>query len=214
MQSSILAPLERIGGHACEWPRASAGLDPMPISCFTEGQNIYSSGERAALAFRVEYGAVRVSRVLASGRRQILSFHFGGNWFGLQTEDCRRFTAQAIGSTRLRSVDLQKNPGMWPELLPAVLENCVSAEEHQLVVSRQSAVERVAGFLIEMSTRLGRTNIFVLSMPRIDVADYLGLTIETVSRCLTKLKNKRLIRLHGARGIEIIDQGRLRDLCL
>ncbi|MBP1888006.1 helix-turn-helix domain-containing protein [Sinorhizobium mexicanum] len=189
-------------------------VESKPTSSFVDGQSIYSSGERVGQAYRVEFGAVRVYRVLANGRRQILAFHFGGNWFGLQNGDRHRSTAEAIGVTGIRSINLQKDPHIWQGLLPAVLENFSSAQEHQLVICRQSAVERVAAFLLEMSERAGNSQRFELFMPRVDVADYLGLTIETVSRSLTKLKNKGIIKLHGPRGIEIMQYRALQGLCL
>ncbi|WEX91014.1 helix-turn-helix domain-containing protein [Sinorhizobium garamanticum] len=195
-------------------PLTQGQVESMPISSFVNGQCIYSSGERAGQAYRVEFGAVRVYRVLANGRRQILAFHFGGNWFGLQNEDLHRSNAEAIGVTGVKSVSLHEDPLIWQGLLPAVLENFLSAQEHQLVIGRQSAVERVAAFLLEMSDRSGHSYRLELSMPRVDVADYLGLTIETVSRSLTKLKNKRIINLLGARGIEILEYRALQNLCL
>ncbi|MCA1444008.1 helix-turn-helix domain-containing protein [Ensifer sp. IC4062] len=213
MHTSILAP--RSGINVLPMELTFGGdVESKPTSSFVDGQSIYSSGERAGQAYRVEFGAVRVYRVLANGRRQILAFHFGGNWFGLQNEDLHRSTAEAIGVTGIKSISLQNDPHTWQGLLPAVLENFSSAQEHQLVIGRQSAVERVAAFLLEMSERTGGSPKFELFMPRVDVADYLGLTIETVSRSLTKLKNKGIIKLHGPRGIEIIRHRVLQDLCL
>ncbi|OAP34097.1 helix-turn-helix domain-containing protein [Sinorhizobium americanum] len=203
----------RISAVAME-PARLGMVDARPISSFVDGESIYSSGERAGQAYRVEFGAVRVYRVLANGRRQILAFHFGGSWFGLQNESQHRSTAEAIGVTGVKSINLQENPHAWQGLLPAVLENFLSSQEHQLVIGRQSAVERVAAFLLEMSQHSAHSHRFELFMPRMDVADYLGLTIETVSRSLTKLKNKGIIRLHGARGIEIVEYGVLQRLCL
>ncbi|MCA1371694.1 helix-turn-helix domain-containing protein [Bradyrhizobium sp. BRP14] len=193
--------------------REQGEVDSRPTSSFVDGQSIYSSGERAGQAYRVEFGAVRVYRVLANGRRQILAFHFGGSWFGLQNGDHHRSTAEAIGATGVKCVSLRESPHVWHGLLPAVLENFSSAQEHQLVIGRQSAVERIAAFLLEMSAHAGHSRRFELFMPRVDVADYLGLTIETVSRSLTKLKNKDIIKLHGARGIEIVEYRALQNLC-
>ncbi|PJR13145.1 helix-turn-helix domain-containing protein [Sinorhizobium meliloti] len=214
MHTSLLPSSRRFTGAIHVERRAQGGLESRRISSFVDGQSIYSSGEKAGQAYHVEYGAVRVYRVLANGRRQILAFHFGGNWFGLQNEDLHRSTAEAIGVTGLKSVSLHEGPHIWQGLFPAVLENFVSAQEHQLVIGRQSAVERVAAFLLEMSDRSGHSHRFDLFMPRTDVADYLGLTIETVSRSLTKLKNKGIIKLHGARGIEIVEYRVLQNLCL
>ncbi|WP_245269665.1 helix-turn-helix domain-containing protein [Ensifer sp. WSM1721] len=195
-------------------PPTRGEVEKRQVSSFVDGQRIYSSGGRAGQAYRVEFGAVRVYRVLASGRRQILAFYFGGNWFGLQTGDRHRETAEAIGVTGIKSVSLREDPCLWQGLLPAVLENFSSAQEHQLVIGRQSAIERVAAFLLEMSDRAGHSQSFELYMSRVDVADYLGLTIETVSRSLTKLKNKGIIKLRGARGIEIVQYRALQNLCL
>ncbi|QFI70213.1 helix-turn-helix domain-containing protein [Sinorhizobium alkalisoli] len=189
-------------------------VESKPVSNFVDGQSIYSDGERAGQVYRVEFGAVRVYRVLASGRRQILDFHLGGNWFGLQNEDFRRSSAEAIGTTGIKSISLRETRYIWQGLLPVVLENFSSAQEHQLVIGRQSALERVAAFLLEMSNRSGGACRFDLFMPRIDIADYLGLTIETVSRALTKLKNGSIIRLQGTRGVEIVNYRALQNLCL
>ncbi|MCA1409208.1 helix-turn-helix domain-containing protein [Ensifer sp. IC3342] len=214
MNTSILVSPGRLIGAVPMRPPTQGQVESRPIISFIDGQSIYSPGQRAGQAYRVEFGAVRVYRVLANGRRQILAFHFGGNWFGLQNEDRHRSTAEAIGATGVKSVSLQEDPHIWQGLLPAVLENFLSAQEHQLVIGRQSAVERVAGFLLEMSDRSGHSHRFELFMPRVDIADYLGLTIETVSRSLTKLKKKGIIKLHGARGIEIVAYGVLQKLCL
>ena len=214
MNESIMASSGRHINAVPFGPRTHGTVESGPVSSFVDGQSIYTSGERAGQAYRVEFGAVRVYRVLANGRRQILAFHFGGSWFGLQTGDRHRSTAEAIGITGVKSVSLQEDPHIWQGLLPVVLENFSSAQEHQLVIGRQSAIERVAAFLLEMSDHSGHSHKFDLSMPRADVADYLGLTIETVSRSLTKLKNKRIIKLHGARGIEIVEYRLLQKLCL
>ncbi|MCA1371367.1 helix-turn-helix domain-containing protein [Bradyrhizobium sp. BRP14] len=190
------------------------GIELNPISSFADGQSIYVAGGHVGHVYRVEFGAVRVLRLLANGRRQILAFYFAGDWFGLQNQDRHRSTAEAIGVTGVKSVSLQEDPHIWPGLLPVVLENFLSAQEHQLVIGRQSAIERVAAFMLEMSERSGGSHRFELSMPRADVSDYLGLTRETLSRSLTKLKNKGIIRLHGPRGVEILGFRSLQNLCL
>jgi CRP-like cAMP-binding protein len=190
------------------------GIELKPISSFIDGQSIYVAGGQAGHVYCVEFGAVRVFRLLANGRRQILAFYFAGDWFGLQNEDRHRSTAEAIGVTGVKSVRLQDLPQLWLGLLPSVLENFSSAQEHQIVIGRQSSVERVAAFMLEMSERSGGSHRFELSMPRADVSDYLGLTRETLSRSLTKLKNKGIIKLHGPRGVEIVEFRSLQNLCL
>ncbi|MDX0404867.1 helix-turn-helix domain-containing protein [Sinorhizobium medicae] len=202
------------GRHINVIPPQSGEPALAPISSFVDGQCIYSCGERADQVYRVEFGAVRVYRLLANGRRQILAFHFGGDWFGLQSRDRHSLNAEAIGVTGVRCIGLQEEPLCRPALFSAALENFSAAQEHQLVIGRQSAIERVAAFLLEMSERSGYSRRFELSMSRVDVADYLALTIETVSRSLTKLKHRGFIELHGARGIELVGYRGLQNLCL
>nr|WP_234837372.1 helix-turn-helix domain-containing protein [Sinorhizobium medicae] len=185
-----------------------------PITSFVDGQCVYSLGERADQVYWVEFGAVRVYRLAANGRRQILAFHFGGDWFGLQSRDRHSSNAEAIGVTGVKCISLQEEPFLRPALFSAALENFSAAQEHQLVIGRQSAIERVAAFLLEMSERSGYSRKFELPMSRVDVADYLALTIETVSRSLTKLKHRGFIELHGARGIELVGYRALQNLCL
>jgi CRP/FNR family nitrogen fixation transcriptional regulator len=92
---------------------------------------------------------------------------------------------------------------MSRELLPLALRSMVRAQEHLLVVGRQTAVERIAAFLVDMAARQGDLAQIELPMSRQDIGDYLGLTIETVSRVLTKLRDKGVLKFHGLRTLEI-----------
>ncbi|MEZ2128268.1 MULTISPECIES: helix-turn-helix domain-containing protein [unclassified Sinorhizobium] len=184
-----------------------------PISILTDGQSIYIDGERATRIYRVEYGAVRECRILSSGRRLIVAFHMAGEWFGLQNGNTYRFSAEAIGATGIQSFGRDEPQEFLQSLMPAALDSLASAQEHQLVIGRQCAVERIAAFLVEMSARRGGLANFELPMSRTDIADYLGLTVETVSRALTKLKHRRIIRLHGLRGVEVLQRDALKRLC-
>lgn len=181
------------------------------IAIFANGQTIYADGEKCDWAYRVAFGAVSLYRVFACGRRQIVSFHLAGEWFGIEQGRRRQFTAEAIGPTGILCANLAAD--QCPALLPAVLDALWSAREHQLVISRQSSHERVAAFLLEISERTQDKRRFDLPMPRADIADYLGLTIESVSRAVTRLKCSNAIRLVGPRGIEILDRDRLRSFC-
>ncbi|TIT81046.1 MAG: transcriptional regulator, partial [Mesorhizobium sp.] len=95
------------------------------------------------------------------------------------------------------------------QLLPLALKGLTRAQEHLLVLGRQNAIERVAAFLVEMSDRQGGLRQVELPMSRIDIGDYLGLTIETVSRVFTRLKEKGVIRLLSLRSIEILKRDTL-----
>lgn len=184
-----------------------------PISILTDGQSIYVDGQRATRIYRVEYGAVRECRILSSGRRLIVAFHMSGEWFGLQNGNTYRFSAEAIGATGIQSFGRDEPKEFLQSLMPVALESLACAQEHQLVIGRQCAVERIAAFVVEMSDRRGGIARFELPMSRVDVADYLGLTVETVSRALTKLKDRRVIRLHGLRGVEVLQRDALKRLC-
>jgi CRP/FNR family nitrogen fixation transcriptional regulator len=97
-------------------------------------------------------------------------------------------------------------------LLPLALKGLIRAQEHLLVLGRQNAIERVAAFLVDMAERQGGLRQVELPMSRMDIGDYLGLTIETVSRVFTRLKDKGVIRLLGLRSLEILKQDVLLDM--
>ncbi|RVJ49050.1 helix-turn-helix domain-containing protein, partial [Sinorhizobium meliloti] len=99
------------------------------------------------------------------------------------------------------------------ELLALALTGMARAQQHLLVIGRQSAVERIAAFLVDLCERQGGGRQLCLPMSRQDIADYLGLTIETVSRAVTKLKVRSVIALRDARTIDIVRLEALRSLC-
>lgn len=155
---------------------------------------------------------MRVYRLLADGRRQISAFHMAGEIFGFEADGTHHFFAEAIGATGVRVLRLSSTADLSHKLLPLALQSLVRAQEHLLVLGRQHAVERVAAFLVDMAERQGGLNHFELPMSRMDIADYLGLTIETVSRVFTKLKDKGIVRLPGLRSVDVVRWQALRDL--
>lgn len=183
-----------------------------PVACHSTGSEIYAQGEKAGCLYQVEFGAVRVYRLLSDGRRQISAFHLASEVFGFEADGTHHFFAEAIGATGIRTLRLQAAADLSHALLPLALQSLVRAQEHLLVLGRQQAAERVAAFLLDMAERQGGLERFDLPMSRIDIADYLGLTIETVSRVFSKLREKGIIRLHGLRGVEIARWQTLRDM--
>ncbi len=175
-----------------------------PVSFFAAGAEIYAQGEKAGALYQVEFGTVRVYRLLADGRRQISAFHLAGETFGFEADDTHHFFAEAINATGVRVFRAHSGIDMSRQLLPLALKGLTRAQEHLLVLGRQNAIERVAAFLLEMSERQGGLRQVDLPMSRIDIGDYLGLTIETVSRVFTRLKEKGVIRLPSLRSVEII----------
>jgi CRP/FNR family nitrogen fixation transcriptional regulator len=168
------------------------------------GSEIYAQGEKAGDLYLIEFGAVRVYRLLADGRRQISAFHLAGEVFGFEADRTHHFFAEAIGATGVRPIRMANGIDKSRELLPLVLQGLVRAQEHLLVLGRQNAAERVAAFLVDMAGRQGGLEEFDLPMSRGDIADYLGLTIETVSRVFSRFKEKGVLRLPTLRRVRIL----------
>lgn len=180
-----------------------APANSRPCSFFAAGAEIYAQGEKSGSLYQVEFGSVRIYRLLADGRRQISAFHLTGEIFGFEADDTHHFFAEAICATGIRSFRLSARTDISRELLPLALRSLVRAQEHLLVLGRQNATERVAAFLVDMAERQGGLNQIELPMSRQDIGDYLGLTIETVSRIFSKLKVTGIIELPSLRSIEV-----------
>lgn len=183
-----------------------------PVAFFGAGAEIYAQGERAGTLYQIEFGSVRIHRLLADGRRQISAFHFAGDIFGLESGLVHDFFAEAIGATGLRVLRSSPRANLSHELLPLALQGLARAQAHLLVLGRQNAVERVAAFLLDLAQRQGGLSQVELPMSRADIGDYLGLTIETVSRVFTKLKAIGVIRLQSLRSVQIVKRGALEAL--
>ncbi|RWP16328.1 helix-turn-helix domain-containing protein [Mesorhizobium sp.] len=191
----------------------SAITRPLPVSFFAAGSGIYAQGEKVGGHYQIEFGAVRVYRLLSDGRRQITAFHLAGESFGFEADYTHHFFAEAIVATGLRTFRPTAGVDMSRELLPLALRGMVRAQEHLLVVGRQNAVERIAAFLIDMTDRQGELTQIELPMSRQDIGDYLGLTIETVSRVLSRLRDKGILKFHSLRTLEISKPETLRSIC-
>jgi CRP/FNR family nitrogen fixation transcriptional regulator len=177
---------------------------PQPISLYAAGAEIYGQGGKSSGLYQIEFGAVRVYRLLADGRRQICAFYLAGEIFGFEADITHHFFADALVASGVRVLRASGTADLSNELLPLALRSLTRAQEHLLVLGRQSALERIAAFLLDMSDRQGGINPVELPMSRTDIGDYLGLTIETVSRVFSRLKAKRVVRLPTARNVEIL----------
>jgi CRP/FNR family nitrogen fixation transcriptional regulator len=202
--------LSRRTGVVAPQPAFPASLK-QPVAFHPGGTEIYGQGEQARNLYQVEFGCVRIHRMLADGRRQISAFHLAGEVFGFETDGVHHFFAEAIGATGVRA--LQLNSADASQLiLPLALQGLIRAQEHLLVLGRQSAVERVAAFLLDMAERQGALEHFDLPMSRTDIGDYLGLTIETVSRVFSRLKDNGYIRMPSLRKVEIVKWQALQNI--
>lgn len=144
-----------------------------------------------------------------------------GDMFGFENGATHRFTAEAIVETDVRLtrrrslLDTMANRAAGAKsLLGLMTSNLQHAENHVLLLGRKTAQEKVAAFLLEMDGRLAHPNVMILPMNRRDIADYLGLTLETVSRALSTLKDENILRFNGPtqRQIVLLDRGRLAEL--
>jgi CRP/FNR family transcriptional regulator, nitrogen fixation regulation protein len=178
---------------------------------YSKDTEIFGHKEPAEYIYQVIEGAVRTHKLLSDGRRQIGAFHLPGDIFGLENGDFHRFTAEAIVDTTVRLVKRQslerearKDPAVVRTLLKMTTDNLRHVENHLLLLGRQFATERVAAFLLEMNGRLTSEGAMALPMTRRDIADYLGLAIETVSRVLNAYQRKGYLKAAGPFQREII----------
>ena len=178
---------------------------------YKRGTEIFGEAEPADYIYQVIEGAVRSHKLLSDGRRQIGAFHLVGDIFGLENGDFHRFTAEAIVDTTVRlmkreSLDrvAKTDFAIVRSLLNMTTDNLQHAENHMLLLGRKTSLERVAAFLLEMDRRLLAAGVMALPMCRRDIADYLGLTLETVSRALSELHKKGYLRFLGQTQREIV----------
>ncbi len=206
-------PFGQHGTIRPELTRGPSGTVGVPPTFFPAGSEIYAQGETKGGLYQVEFGAVRIYRLLADGRRQISAFHLAGEIFGLEDGATHHFFAEAICATGIRVMRTTSLDGdLTGELLPVALRSLVRAQEHLLVLGRQNAIERVAAFLMDICGRQGDLRQIELPMSRADIGDYLGLSIETVSRVFSRLRQKGVIRLPSLRSVEIVKPQALEDL--
>jgi CRP/FNR family transcriptional regulator, nitrogen fixation regulation protein len=190
---------------------------------YSKGTEIYGEAEPAEYVYQVTEGAVRSYKLLSDGRRQIGAFHLVGDIFGLENGECHRFTAEAIVDTTvhlMKRVSLEQvaeaDTLVARDLLNMTTNNLQHAEDHMLLLGRKTSLERVAAFLLEMDHRLTSSGVMALPMCRRDIADYLGLTLETVSRALSYLHERGILGFVGQsqRQIVLLDRSQLADLDL
>ena len=185
---------------------------------FPRNAEIYGENEPADYLYKIVSGTVRTYTVLVDGRRQIGAFYLSGDMFGLETGNEHAFSAEAITDCKiivikrsavlaLAARDNEVARQMW-DLTARELHR---VQEHSLVLIK-SAEERVAGFLLEMAERGAGGGAVELSMSRQDIADYLGLTIETISRMLKHLEDAAAIEVAKRRRILLRNRSTLRRL--
>jgi CRP/FNR family nitrogen fixation transcriptional regulator len=186
---------------------------------YRKEEEIYGEDEPSEYVYQVVRGAVRTYKLLSDGRRQIGAFLLPGDVFGLDPGTTHRLTAEAITDTTVRLVKRRSleaaagsNVQVAHNLWTMTANDLRHAEDHMLLLGRKTALERVATFLLEMDRRLAKAGMMALPMCRRDIGDYLGLTLETVSRALSELNDKGILAFSGARQIVLRNRQRLADM--
>jgi CRP/FNR family nitrogen fixation transcriptional regulator len=200
-------------------PSAASTHSASLVRSFEKDEEIYGEGDCAKNFFQVISGAVRTYKLLSDGRRQIDAFHLPGDIFGLESGQEHRFCAEALGPTMvapLRRCSIETiaagDAELSRKIVAAMMRSLERAQDHMILLGRKSALERIATFLLDMAKRSAGGDTFELPMQRSDIADYLGVTIETVSRSLTHLERDSVIAIPSSRRIVLKDKVALRRL--
>jgi CRP-like cAMP-binding protein len=185
---------------------------------YARNAEIYGENEPSEYLYKLISGTVRTSKILNDGRRQIGEFYLPGDLFGHEVGSEHSFSAEAITDAKVVVIKrsavevLATRDNDVARQLWAMTGRELQRMQRHILLLIQSAQERVAGFLLEMAERIKSTNEVELPMSRQDIADYLGLTIETVSRTLTILENSAAIELQTSRRIVLRNRAALRRL--
>lgn len=187
------------------------------------GEALIHEGDPATHVFNITSGSVRVFKLLSDGRRQITGFLFAGDFLGLATGETYAFSAEAIEpatACRFKRSEyralIRDCPALEGALLERATHELAAAQNQMLLLGRKTAVERLCSFLLELPghdpARPTPPDVIRLPMTRSEIADYLGLTIETVSRVLTKLKTQNVIRMLSMTELRVEQPARMRAL--
>jgi CRP/FNR family transcriptional regulator len=185
------------------------------------GETLFAEGDDADCVYEIMSGMVRLYKLLPDGRRQITGFLRAGNLLGLAPEGVCVYTAEAITEVTLcrykrRALErlMDEAPGFAKRLLTVTSHELRAAQDQMLLLGRKTATEKVASFLLLMAERQDGSDADEIEVPmtRNDIADYLGLTLETVSRTLSKLKHNGLIALPTPGHIVILRHDQLEEI--
>jgi CRP/FNR family nitrogen fixation transcriptional regulator len=177
---------------------------------FKRNASVFNEGDPARHVYKVISGAIRTCRVLMDGRRQIADFYLPGDFFGLDWQSEHGFTAEAIADAVVVSYPraqlelIAETQIAVQRLLMSLLSKTLSVtQDHVVMLGRQTAQERLAWFLLSIMGRSDDDKDLELPMGRLDIADYLGLTIETVSRGMSEFKRRQWIAVSGSHKVTL-----------
>lgn len=185
---------------------------------FAAGEEIYAEEDEADMVYQVISGAVRTTRLSSDGRRHIGDFYYPGDIFGVEAGSEHRYSAESLGGCEVQFVKRTAlshygaDAGRLERVIwQATAQQLARTQDHLMLLGRKSACEKVASFLLDIANRFGG-ELTTLAMSRQDMADYLGLTIETVSRMLTTLQGDGLVEFPASRQFRILRRGVLARL--
>ncbi len=228
MTAAALRPSDRasqpvlasFGAPPVEGPvEGMAALDRIgTVVTLDRDSSLFYEGDAADYYFRVIKGAVRSSKMLADGRRHIGAFFLAGDFIGLDADAIYPFVAEAMTSVTVmrysrRKIDvlISEQPRVATYLVGIMRDGLCSARQRMTALGHMTAMERVASFLLELANRADDVRIS-LPMTRTDIGDYLGLTMETVSRAFSQLKNEGIIKQQNVHELAIVDRAALENL--
>ena len=225
MQAAIVLSLPGEAAQASVFPvltssnDAVAALDHVgTVMTLRRDEPLFQVGDAADSYFKVLKGAVRSCKLLADGRRHVGDFFLGGDFIGLDADDTYAFIAEAVVETTLisysrRKVDalVAKEPCIAQNLVQIMRVGLAAARERMALLGQMTAMERIASFLLTVAARTNDGRV-LLPMTRTDIGDYLGLTMETVSRTFSQLKSGGIIKQQTVHEFAIADRAGLEAL--
>jgi CRP/FNR family transcriptional regulator len=187
-----------------------------PVRQLKAKEPLFAEGDSKSNVYKIESGAVLIYKILNDGFRQIVNFAFPGDYVGLEMSSLYTYDAQTIAPTRIRSIPAialwrraREDDAVAGEIYETLSREISDARDHFLTIGRLSATGRIATFLLALAKRNERKSLdavnIQLPVRRSDIADFLCLSVETVSRSLTELKTARIISLRGWRQIKLAD---------
>ena len=211
------------GSFAVQPTSLQALFSKLPAESLSAGQTLILEGDVATSVFHVVTGSLRIFRILGDGRRVITGFLHAGDILGMSFKIHYIYTAEAITPVTIRRLsrksfenEISVSPDLGPAVFHQMSDEMAAAQDQMVLLSTKNAEERLCSFLLKELQRTlnaGALQTAVqLPMTRLDIADYLGLTIETVSRTLTKLSSKGVIETAGRHSVKILKRGKLAQM--
>jgi CRP/FNR family transcriptional regulator len=203
-------PVVPFAAAANETPTLKDLFKGQPTETFSAGEALFWEGDQAGHIFDVLEGVLRVYRIMSDGRRAIMGFIHPGEVLGVSFQNRYLFTAEAVTDVKIRRFArgrfftmINESPALRPQLFAILCDEMSAAQDQMLLLGRKTAEERVVSFLLTIHRKSATDGEIEVPMSRQDMADYLGLTMETVSRMMTSLTRRGLIAA-GARHTVIL----------